>query len=1199
MGSEGIVKETKELVATQISFGGFDNHITAKDLAEFLEKEVGLVWRCRLKTSSTPPESYPKYDVSDVSEIKKDDYEKVAPHAFVHFASPTAAMRASDAASRCELILKGHTLKVILGIESSKRVNRRKATDPFKISSVRAEIGTLVSRDELLVAWRGPDSGVDFVVDPFSASCKIQFTKDTAFKMKSTNRQSLVKCDFKVEFLVREISEVKVYRERTSLVLLLRVATAPWVSYRTADDNIHESVPFNLLDDEDPWIRTTDFTSTGAIGRCNSYRICVSPRFGGKLERALNYLRERTVIERRPGCQLIARDEPQFTSSMHNTFSCIQYKEGISFNIMFLLNALLHRGIFNQYQLSEDFYGLLRNREEEVNITALRHLYSYKHPVFDAYRRLKLVQEWLLKNPKLIKSNHVSDDNMEVRRLVITPIKVHCLPPEVELSNRVLRRYKEVSDRFLRVTFMDEGLQRLNSSALQHYAAPIVKEITSNSFPQKTSVFERVKDILCKGFFLCDRKYSFLAFSSNQLRDRSAWFFADDKKAGTDVAAIKNWMGKFYNKNVAKCAARMGQCFSSTYATINVPSVQVNKALPDIERNGYTFSDGIGKITPDLAMEVANKLQLTLNPPSAYQIRYAGCKGVIACWPGSENRIQLSLRPSMNKFISNHTILEVVSWSRFQPGFLNRQIVTLLSALEVPDKVFLNMQDTMVSKLNQILDDTDVAFEVLTTSCSEQGNSAALMLSAGFKPRMEPHLRGMLSCIRSAQLGDLLSKSRIFVPFGRWLIGCLDELGVLENGECFIQASTPSLENCFAKHGLGFSGAKKNLKVVTGMVVIAKNPCLHPGDVRVLKAVDVPGLHHLVDCLVFPQKGERPHTDEASGSDLDGDNYFVTWDENLIPPGKKSWPPMDYKPAEVKELKRPVSTQDIVEFFIRTMLNENLGRICNAHVAHADLSDDGALDVKCLRLAELAATAVDSPKTGKIVTMPSDLKPKLYPDFMGKEESQTYRSNKVLGKLYRKVLDISDDALSEEQTCNPEGIPYDVDLEIPGSEDFVADAWSNKCSYDGQLNALLGQYKVSTEEEVVTGHVWSMAMHSGRKQGELKERLKKAYTSLHKEFRRSFEAMGPDFQLLVDDEKNMLYEKKASAWYQVTYHPDWVKKCEDMREPDGDTKVPFRLSFPWIAADYLVRIKVRRRGVKKLDSCKPIDSLASYLADKI
>jgi RNA-dependent RNA polymerase len=113
-------------------------------------------------------------------------------------------------------------------------------------------------------------------------------------------------------------------------------------------------------------------------------------------------------------------------------------------------------------------------------------------------------------------------------------------------------------------------------------------------------------------------------------------------------------------------------------------------------------------------------------------------------------------------------------------------------------------------------------------------------------------------------------------------------------------------------------GIQNNAEIIVGTVVMAKNPCLHPGDVRILEAVDVPELHHLVDCLVFPQKGERPHANEASGSDLDGDIYFVTWDENLVPPGRQSGTPMDYFPAKTKQLPREVhqSVSTSIPFFI-------------------------------------------------------------------------------------------------------------------------------------------------------------------------------------------------------------------------------------------------------------------------------------------
>ncbi|KAL3566137.1 hypothetical protein D5086_031552 [Populus alba] len=1200
MEAEGSAKET---VVTQVSVGGFDIHVTAKDLMEYLDRAIGLVWRCRLKTSWTPPESYPNFEITDMTKIERtENYRRVVPHAFVHFALPQSATWAMDASGRCELFLNDKALKVSLGPKNPFTLNqRRRTTTPFKLSDVGFEIGNLVSRDEFFVGWRGPPSGVDFLVDPFDGTCKFCFSRNTAFSLKSTSEHAVIKCDFKVEFLVRDINEIIQYTETSCLVLLLQLASAPWVWYRTADDDIEAWVPFDLLDDDDPWIRTTDFTVSGAIGRCHSYRVSIPPRHGSKLRKAVKYLKERRVEvlqEENHRRRIRILDEPDFGMPMSDPFFCIHHKEGIAFEVLFLVNAVMHKGIFNQHQLSNDFFDLLRNQHTEVNVSALKHICTYRRPVFNAYKRLKAVQEWLLKNPNLFKNPKELGDLVEIRRLVITPTKAYCLPPEVELSNRVLRKYKDVADRFLRVTFMDEGLQRMNSNVLNYYAAPIVRDITSNSFPQKTRIFKRVRSILTEGFYLCGRRYSFLAFSANQLRDQSAWFFAEERNIS--VLDVKSWMGKFTNRNIAKCAARMGQCFSSTYATIEVPPEEVNSDLPDIERNDYVFSDGIGIITPDLAREVAEKLKLDIDPPCAYQIRYAGCKGVVACWPGKGDGVRLSLRPSMNKFQSNHTTLEICSWTRFQPGFLNRQIITLLSTLSVPDAVFWKMQETMVSKLNQMLVNSDVAFDVLTASCADQGNVAAIMLSAGFKPDREPHLRGMLSCVRAAQLWGLREKTRIFVPSGRWLMGCLDELGMLEQGQCFIQVSNSSLEKCFMKHGAKFSEAKKNLEVVKGTVVIAKNPCLHPGDVRVLEAVDVPGLHHLYDCLVFPQKGERPHTNEASGSDLDGDLYFVTWDEDLIPPSKRSWIPMQYDAAEAKVLARPVNHQDIIEFFAKNMVNENLGAICNAHVVHADLSEYGAMDKNCVTLAELAATAVDFPKTGKVVTMPSYLKPKMYPDFMGKEEYQSYKSEKILGRLYRQIKDAynEDVAASSELNLVPGDIPYDSDLEVVGASDYISDAWDQKCSYDGQLNGLLSQYKVKREEEVVTGHIWSMPKYSSRKQGELKDRLKHSYNSLKKEFRQIFEKMDLEFEQLEDGEKNKLYEQKASAWYQVVYHPHWVKKSLELQDPDG-AGTSVMLSFAWIAADYLARIKIRNKEMGNVDSAKPVNSLAKFLADRM
>ncbi|KAL3746578.1 hypothetical protein ACJRO7_015525 [Eucalyptus globulus] len=1148
----------KDAVATQVHVGRFDQNVTAKELVKYLE-------------DTTPPDSYPDFEVTRFDTIQiADEYKKVEPHAFVHFATPEAATSAYELSLHDGLFFSNKLLKVSLGPESPFQKNqRRRTTTPFKLPDTCLEIGNLITLEEFLVGWRGPSSGVDFFVDPIDSICRFCFTRKTAFSFKEQSTYAVINCEFKMEFLVGEINEIRQHREMSSIVILLQLASPPCLYYRTIDDDIEVSVPSDLLDDEDPWIQTTDFTASGAVSRCNTYRVSIPPLHGLKLKNAMDYLREQELRELSPRQSLRIKDESNFARPMLDTFSSIHHK-GIGFDVMFLLKAAIHKNVFSQHQLSESFFGLLKSQPKAVNLAALKHICSYKHPVFDACKRLEPLQECQLKNPKLLKNQKELNNIVEIRRLIITPIKGHCLPPEVELSNRARREYKDVADRFLRVTFMDEGLQMINANVL--------------------------KTIMTNGFNLWGRKYSFLAFSSNQLRDWSAWFFAEDKKI--DVKKIRGWMGKFNCRNTAKLAFQMGQCLSSTYATVEVPQEEVYHDLLDIERNGYCFSDGIGTITPDLAREVAEKLKLDM--PSAYQIHYAGYKGVVACWPSKGDGIRLSLRRSMNKFQSNHTMLEICSWTRFKPGFLNRQIVTLLSALKVPDEVFWDMQEKMVFKLNRMLVDSDVAFDVLTSSCTKQGNIAAIMLSARFRPHSEPHLRGMLTCIRAAQLQGLREEARIFLPSGRWLMGCLDELGVLEQGQCFIQVSTPALENCFIKHGCRFTETKKNQKVIKGCAVVAKSSRLHPGDIRILEAVDAPDLHHLYDCLVFPQNGERPHPNGASGSDFDGELYFVTWEENLIPPTKRSWAFMQYGPAAEKKLPRYVTLKDMIDFFVKHIPNENLEAICNAHMVHADRSEHGALDENCILLAKLAAAAVDFPKTGSLVTMPHHLEPEQYPDFMGKEEYQTYKSTKILGRLYHQIKDAYDkDTNSSELSCVPEDVPYDTSLEVLGAADFISEAWDHKCSYDGQLSRLLGQYKVNNEEELVTGHVWSMPNYASCKQGELKDRLKHCYVALRKEFREIFEELDSDSESLSNEKRNLLYEQKASAWYQVTYHPEWVKKSVDLREHDDGGTSALMLSFAWIAADFLARIKIQNQKGGDLDLAKPINSLSKYIADRI
>ena len=106
-------------------------------------------------------------------------------------------------------------------------------------------------------------------------------------------------------------------------------------------------------------------------------------------------------------------------------------------------------------------------------------------------------------------------------------------------------------------------------------------------------------------------------------------------------------------------------------------------------------------------------------------------------------------------------------------------------------------------------------------------------------------------------------RCKIFIPQSRLLFGVCDPSsknnlpGKLKEGECFVRITD---------HGTGMSR-----KTTYAEVLVARNPCLHPGDLQKFRAVDVPGCAHLVDCIVFITNGRSPSADLMSGGDLDGD----------------------------------------------------------------------------------------------------------------------------------------------------------------------------------------------------------------------------------------------------------------------------------------------------------------------------------------
>lgn len=89
-------------------------------------------------------------------------------------------------------------------------------------------------------------------------------------------------------------------------------------------------------------------------------------------------------------------------------------------------------------------------------------------------------------------------------------------------------------------------------------------------------------------------------------------------------SVIKN-LGDFSSiRSPAKCAARIGQAFSQTLSSVTI-SPKAFCLIPDVERNGRTFSDGCGTCSYDVLREIWKKYaQASGLKPTVFQIRFQG-----------------------------------------------------------------------------------------------------------------------------------------------------------------------------------------------------------------------------------------------------------------------------------------------------------------------------------------------------------------------------------------------------------------------------------------------------------------------------------------------------------------------------------------------------------------------------------------------
>lgn len=339
----------------------------------------------------------------------------------------------------------------------------------------------------------------------------------------------------------------------------------------------------------------------------------------------------------------------------------------LPFPLTFQVQKLAHHGYLPPRQIIDllpIFTSMFERSSLPICVSAMRRLFNripFPGPNVKAEDFCKdAIVELLLKEEKLATQEALyaegfggtaSQNTALIHRVTITPARIYLDGPETESNNRILRKYagkrcsatplcfiftnpKTVSTfhfhccisvliieypllgshgNFVRVSFCDEDGGRIQ------YASNVSND----------EIFDGVfKNILQNGFSIANQKYEYLGSSHSSLRTQSCWFVAPfvNGNGYHDARYIIRGLGDFTAiRSPAKCAARIGQAFSDTPNALKLDKNVIIERIPDVERNGRVFSDGVGTMSESLMHKIWEKLPSKNRvKPTCFQIRYQG-----------------------------------------------------------------------------------------------------------------------------------------------------------------------------------------------------------------------------------------------------------------------------------------------------------------------------------------------------------------------------------------------------------------------------------------------------------------------------------------------------------------------------------------------------------------------------------------------
>ncbi|CEF66953.1 RNA-dependent RNA polymerase, eukaryotic-type family-containing protein [Strongyloides ratti] len=913
----------------------------------------------------------------------------------------------------------------------------------------------------------------------------------------------------------------------------------------------------------------------------------------------------------------------------------LKYQETIMelpFDIKYLISAVFMRGGF----IKDDLLLDIKKRNEFID-TVLQYYSQDSILTIDSLERLVkqidkqgisdtvinmlkyLHNEFEISGKQIIQiqEDQTRSGFVRLRKLVITPTRTLLMPPEYIMSNRVLRYFDKNGERTLRVVFRDEDGAKMRTTSTGDYLIKLT-----------------VGNCLAKGFTICKIQFSYLGSSNSQMRDNGCYFI--ENQNGLEVTHVRKTMGHFRREPIPKLMARIGQCFTQVHVCdkIEITNSMIG-FIEDFEggllRNGksYIFSDGCGLISSAMMERIAKDIGIFPIVPSCIQFRFQGMKGVLAiseklnslnkAFENSKgsvmtqtafkklaylSQLHFLFRPSQEKFYAPWANkIEIVKHSAPTVVCLNRPVINIL------DQVSLKQNPTTNERIRErihqlydqnIFDATEPLIDEfhLRTKLNEFPkflNFKSLRFDDGFTLTREPFFRQLLTASTIFTIKNIMKRMKIKIPFflGRTMFGVVDETGILSPGQVFFQY-THNIDQYKDSNNDSFA------KVHVGRVMVSKNPCTNGGDIRMFDAVDIKQLHHLRDVIVFPSCGPRPHPDEMAGSDLDGDEYSVIWDDRLfLDNNEKPFIFTNNIDRNLEDANIGNLDEEMRNFLVDHIRQDSIGLIANALLVNSDIY---GIDSKvCQTIAQKHSIAVDFAKSGvyppPLTTKgtkknPPEL-PERFPDYMEKRRFQSYESPRLLGQLYRRLKKVDDILTISLTHTSKEEIEIDSEFVINGWEAYKEVALNRYRAYKAMCGNILESYSIEHEFQLFSSSFLNLKNRISDADNDdlsqyntahvIESRLKNVIADVRTTFFQQFEEgrlwlqctekklpneNSEVFRIRQVLERDYIYPseemmKLASAYYMVSYTDNHENQF---------------LSFPWTLRDILVAMKVKARS---------------------